>query len=369
MSAAAVAAPPQTLTKRGVGASSAGAAIDCSDYRGPIDAWLEITGRSKGFEGNKATEWGLRFEPAIRKAYVDKHQVTVHVPPVSLFHRELPYVRATPDGIVVDAAGAWLWVGPQCKNIGWRMAPLWDDGATPQDYLIQGVVEMSVTNLDRIDFFVVIGGQDDREVTIWRDAELEADVLGALQAFWGYVERDEQPPITGSKRFRSHLLSQIKKKAVVEATPSDLRTLERWRAIAVEQKQLKAEERLLKNLVLHELVQRGGNKLNSEIGAISVGNPSRKTAWKAVAEEMKPAMRVLELIDGELAAMTEAFDDDRERPGLPSAFERLRASVALVAGGDSYETVVARNTKVGDPSFRRPNAWTKSEEDEENDND
>lgn len=360
--------PQQTRARGGVGASESAGAIDCSDYSGPLDVWLTLTGRTPPFAGNKATEWGNRLEQVIRQTYVTKHQVNVYVPPTSLWHPELPFVKAMPDGIVLDAAGAWSYVGPQCKNVGWRMAPLWDDGAIPQDYAVQGVVEMAVTGLPRIDFFVLIGGQDDREVTIWRDAELEADVMQGLTEFWRFVETDTQPPITGSKKFRSHLLGQIKRKrkTVVEATTADLATLERWREVAQEQKRLKREESLLKNMVLAELVARGGNKLASAIGAISIGNPRRKTAWKQVAEAAGQSHTLL----GHLISRLQLLYQEPDPAVVSIEVDKLFAELSIrSANAETYNDLVARNTKVGEPGVRRPNDWTKNDADDESEGD
>jgi predicted phage-related endonuclease len=358
----AVATPVQNRSDFGIGASGAAAAIDCSDYGSPVDAWLDVTGRAK-FAGNKATEWGNRLEPVIRQTYCTKHGVTVHVPKESLFHVDLPFVRATPDGIVLDPHGAWSYVGPQCKNVGLRQAPLWADGALPNDYLIQGVTEMAVTNLDRIDFYVLIGGQDDREVTLWRDAELEAEVLEALTDFWGFVERDEQPPITGSKKLRAHLAGLVTKAAVIEATPADIAVLERWREIARQAKALEAEEKKIRNIVLAELVKRGGNKMSSPLGMIAVPNGTRKTRWKEVAGDLARMSSTLDGVDGELLAIAMTTADEQLRDRLTG----LRTAIALNLGDvGGFAQSVTRHTNVNPAGPRRPNDWTKNL-DEEND--
>lgn len=359
----ALAGPVQNRSDFGIGASNSAPAIDCSDYGSPVDAWLDVTGRAK-FGGNKATIWGNRLEPAIRQAYVDKHAVRVHVPKESLFHADLPFIRATPDGIVLDAHGAWAFVGPQCKNVGLRQAPLWADGALPNDYLIQGVVEMAVTNLDRIDFYVLIGGQDDREVTLWRDAALEADVLEALTDFWGYVERDEQPPITGSKKLRAHLAAQVTKSQVIEATPADVEVLERWREIARQMKSLKSEENRIRNVVLAELVKRGGNKMSSPLGTIAVPNASRKTKWKDVAGDLARVSSTIDSIDGELLAIALTTTDEQLRERLTG----LRAAITIATSDvGNYAQAVTRHTNITPAGPRRPQDWTKNLDEETDD--
>src|SRR5690349_21449797 len=109
-STALVPSPPQERTDRGVGASSAAAAGGVSEYRSPLDAWLEATGRVAPFSGNERTRWGQVLEPVIRAHYVELHAVTVHVPPESLFHPEHDFIRATPDGIVIGPDDVWQFV-------------------------------------------------------------------------------------------------------------------------------------------------------------------------------------------------------------------------------------------------------------------
>lgn len=356
MNAALVPSPAQERTDRGVGASSAAAAIGVSDYRRPIDAWLEATGRAASFEGNEKTRWGQALEPVIRAHYVEKNGVAVHVPPTSLFHRELPFVRATPDGIVLDARGEWLFVGPQVKNVGLRQAPNWADGNTPADYLIQGVVEMAVCDLPRIDFAVLIGGQEYREVTIERDEELEAEVIDGLRSFWRLVETDTQPVIDDSKSWRSFLLKQIKRRVTITASEDAERCIARWREVAREIKSLKSEEQTLKNLVCAELAAANANAMKSSLGNISIGNPRKKTKWKAVVEQVRPLATTLALVERELTALL------TQRCSMAEAvlrIEDLRDQLRLATGLTSVDALITRNTTLGDPSPRRPNDWTK----------
>jgi putative phage-type endonuclease len=346
--------PEQVRSARGVGASEAAAAIGVSDYATPLDAWLVSTGRAKGFEGNEATEWGHILEPVIRAKYVERHGVTVWVPPSSLFHGAHAFIRATPDGIVVDDAGAWLWVGPQVKNVGLRMAPAWEEGGIPTDYLIQGVVEIAVTDLPRIDFAVLVGGQHYREATLERDPELEADVLEQLVAFWHCVETDTQPAIDHSKKFRTHALARIKRALAVEASPAARADIERWREVAVQIKALKLEEATLKNRIVAELAAANANKLLSPLGTISVGSPVRKTAWKQVAEDMRPLVTTLQLLDRDLAGLA-----DLPMAARAERLEDIRRRLQLAANLNGYAESVARHTTTNDPRVTRPRDWTK----------
>lgn len=362
-----VPSPPQQLTHRGVGASGAAPAIGVSDYQTRLDAWLVATGRAKPFEGNEQTWWGQALEPLIRGHYVELHGVTVFVPPESIFHSEHPFIRATPDGIVLGLDGSWQYCAPQVKNIGLRMVPAWADNTIPVDYLIQGVVEMAVTNLPRIDFAVLMGGQHYEERTLYRDAELEADVIEQLVAFWKLVETDTQPEIDESRAFRSHVLAQIKRKAVVDASAAAIADLERWREVVVQMAKLKREEAVIKNRVVAELAAANANKLKSPIGEVTIGNPIKKTSWKDVAHAARPTINALPQLERELIALRADVLVDEGVVGTACAqrIDALRAQLRLLSGMDGFEALVAAHTAIHDPRVNRPRAWTAGTDDEE----
>lgn len=352
-----VTAPPQALVKQGVGASMAATAIGLNPYQRPIDAWLVLTGRAAPFAGNEATQWGQILEPVIRAHYVEKNQVAVYVPPTSLFHPELPWLRATPDGIVVEN-GTWQYVAPQVKSVGLRMAPRWEDGP-PEEYVIQAVVEMAVTNLDRLDFAVLIGAQKYEQHIVHRDAELESLVLQQLRDFWRLVEIDQQPEVDGSDTFRRHLVGQIKKRQVIEATADELPKLERWREVAIDLKKLKSEEKHIKNELLAVLAAKNGNVLASSLGDIKVGNPRKKTGWKDVAEKLRPLHRVAHLLDREFVNLRFQLVDVPGGEPLIEKVDGLRAQLKLAAQlTNTFDDIVASCTKLGDPGVNRPRDWT-----------
>lgn len=365
--------PSQSRSDFGIGASEAAAAIGVSKYQRPIDTWLVKTGRREPFAGNEKTRWGQTLEPVIRAHYVEVHGVAVHVPPTSIYHRELPFVRATPDGIVLNDAGKWAFVGPQVKNVGLRMAPAWEENGeytAPTDYYIQGVVEMAVTNLPRIDFAVLLGGQEYFEVTIERDKNLEADVLEQMEKFWKLVETDTQPELDDSESFRGHLLKQIKRRAHVAATAEDLVLLQQWRDCAVQMKMLKAEESRIKNRVAAVLAAKEAHRLTSELGDITVGNPRKKSAWKTLAEVLGRTVPALSDLETEVLALRAEAVGLADDMGAEPANQRIGAVQALVqrldvmraqvrlAMPEPYGELVKRHTTLGDPTLNRPRAWT-----------
>lgn len=360
MNAATIASgPQQTRAAGGIGASDAAACIGLNPYQSPLDKWLQMTGRNAPFAGNEATFWGQALESVIRAHYVERNRVVVHVPPTSLWHPTIPWLKAMPDGVVIDeATGKWLYVAPQVKSVGLRVADRWDEGP-PEEYVIQAVIEMAVTDLDRLDFAVLIGAQRYEQFTVHRDQDLEASVLESLGAFWQLVETDTQPAIDGGAGMRTYLFGKLKKlakRATIGATEEDLGMITRWREVVIEQTKLKREEREIKNRVLAALSAADAGKITSEVGAISLGNPRKKTAWKAVAEAGRAFASTIELVERELLGLRgDAADGDGV---LLQRIDALRAQLRLIAP-TSFAALIEANTSVGDPVLNRPRAWTK----------
>jgi putative phage-type endonuclease len=359
MTAALVPSPPQTRAEGGIGASEAAAAIGVNPYQTPLDLWLVKTGRAAPFAGNEATFFGQVLEPVVRAHYVETNQVLVHVPPTSLWHRSIPWLKATPDGIVVDEQGLWRFVAPQVKCVGFRQAQRWEDDI-PEEYVIQAVVEMAVTDLDRLDFAVLVGGSHYVQPTVHRDRELEALVLQQLAEFQQLIESDTQPAIDGSSSFRKWAHAQIKRKQVIQASPEAVSKMERLREVVVLQAQLEREEKVLKNELLAELAAANGNTLVTPIGNLTLGAPRRKTAWKSVATSLKALTATMRQTALELDALRADIADDlgSHAPAL-QRIEAMRAQLRLMNGTLSYEDLVASNTQVGEPPINRPRAWTK----------
>ena len=158
----------------GLGASMAAACLGVSPYLSPIGAWLRLKGRTPDTAGPQA-EWGNILEPVVRGYYAARHGLsvgderspTILVPTHSMYRADLPWLRATPDGIVrewVTPPSAWTPSddGPVPSPPYWRNRHLvqvktcdqrlrWHWGLNPRTpsapphYRIQAVVEMAVT--------------------------------------------------------------------------------------------------------------------------------------------------------------------------------------------------------------------------------
>lgn len=167
-----------------------------------------ITGKEKGGEliGNTAVEFGNRAEPVMRELFKLKHpEYTVEYHQYDILHQDTnEFIRATLDGD--------LWVDTpkrygqnkgilEIKTATLKTKQQWEEwnGRMPQHYYIQCLHQLLATGWDYVILFSLLMGNNDwtiREFEIYRD-DVEDDLACLLEEekkFWGYVERNEEPP-------------------------------------------------------------------------------------------------------------------------------------------------------------------------------
>jgi len=279
----------------GIGASMAAACLGCSPYLTPIGAWLVLKGKAETKAGAPA-EWGQILEPVIRGYYTAKHgyvapRFEVHVPTHSVHHPELPWLRATPDGIVRErrigepvATGIVNMHLVQVKTVDQRLRWHWGlnprTPSAPAHYRIQAVVEMAVTGLSRCDFAVLCGGNDYFEVIVERDADLEATVLERLSAFYDALAADEPPPLDDADDWRRYFADRLPKLRVEVVAPAEVEhELDAWKAARAALKAAEKAEALAKNKILSLAVAEQATAFESKHGRVLVVQAKDKAPY------------------------------------------------------------------------------------------
>lgn len=168
----------------------------------PFSLWARKTGRlpPEDLEG-EWLEWGQLLEPAIAARYekVTGNKLWDGGNPICMAqHPRIPIFRCTPDRWVVEAEGKKVPGLLQLKNAGHYMAANWDDGV-PNHVQIQEQAEMAVTGAPWADVAVLIGGNKFRHFTVQRDDAFIKEIEDQIAWFWGFVVRDEPPPVDASE--------------------------------------------------------------------------------------------------------------------------------------------------------------------------
>ncbi|KFF31670.1 YqaJ viral recombinase family protein [Bifidobacterium bombi] len=189
----------------GVGGSDMAAIMGLSPYKSPYALWLERTGRSdpEDLSGKWAIQRGNVLEGELRKRFRREHPELTVVGGTDMSLRSVahPCMQASLDGYIWDPASKSYGV-LEIKTANAYRAKDWqaDDGSlhAPAYYLAQVTHYMAVTGWTWGVFYADLGSGEPVEVRFERDEQDVAAVIKAAEEFWGYVQRDEPPELTGS---------------------------------------------------------------------------------------------------------------------------------------------------------------------------
>ena len=188
------------VRKGGIGSSDAAAAVGLNPYKSQLQLWMEKTGRDGTLpvvdpnDDQSPMYWGTLLEPIVAAHYTRRTGHRVRRINAVLQHPQYPWMLANIDREVVGAPDVQIL---ECKTAGIHGARLWRDGV-PEYVQLQVMHQLAVTGKQAADVAVLLGGQELQVFRIERDDTLIAQLIALEQQFWGYVERDQQPPADGS---------------------------------------------------------------------------------------------------------------------------------------------------------------------------
>lgn len=194
----------------GIGASEASAVIGCNPYMTNVDLWMLKTGRKTApdISSNDHVAYGHNAEEPIRELFaLDYPQYTViYGGAFDMVHNpEHPWLFATLDGRLREReTGRRGILEIKTTEILRSMArEKWRDGV-PQNYYVQLCHQLLATGWG----FAVLHAQlkrvwdgevkTERRSYFVERAEIQDDLDYLLEKeieFWGYVQRDEMPPL------------------------------------------------------------------------------------------------------------------------------------------------------------------------------
>ena len=189
-----------TVRRQGIGSSDAAAAVGLNPYKSQLQLWMEKTGRDGAWPGVGAQVdrspryWAPLLEPIVAAPSTRRSGHRVRRVNAVLQHPEHPWMLANIDREVVGASDVQIL---ECKTAGIHGARLWRDGV-PEYVQLQVMHQLAVTGKQAADVAVLLGGQELQVFRIERDDTLIAQLVALEQQFWGYVERDQEPPADGS---------------------------------------------------------------------------------------------------------------------------------------------------------------------------
>jgi putative phage-type endonuclease len=179
--------------QRGIGASEIAAVMGRHRFMSRLKLWAIKTKRifPDDLSDNEAVYWGNVLEGTVIEELQKRTGRDIEPSGTLVQSREHPWMLATVDG--------WASMGTvpvEVKTTGGVHIGDWADGA-PEYNVWQLQQQMAVTGTDMAMTAVLVGTYGFR--LLWQDVERDAEKIAEIISwgdwFWGYVERDEPPPI------------------------------------------------------------------------------------------------------------------------------------------------------------------------------
>lgn len=191
--------------KKRIGSSDAPIIMGVSPWSTPYQLWRDKTGRverdrdpnkEKKPLGNWALERGNRWEPMARSMYELRNDLPMK--PVVLIHPKFAHIIASLDGFNEEARRIL-----EIKIPGKETFEAAKRGIVHEKYIYQLEHQLEVTGAEQNDFFCAkVDLVDGREritdtalVEYKSNPKLRETLLAKEQEFYGFLERDEPPPL------------------------------------------------------------------------------------------------------------------------------------------------------------------------------
>lgn len=173
-----------------VGASEVAALFDCSPYVTRFELWHRRKGNidSPDFSGNERAEWGLRLEPAIIAAAVDRYGYRLEETPRRLSNGR--GLGGHPDQLASDERGPGI---IEIKTADWLVFKQWGD-EPPEHYLLQAIAYAGLAGRKWYDIIVLVGGNRLERFCYDFRPKIYAEIERRVEAFWQSIEADDPPP-------------------------------------------------------------------------------------------------------------------------------------------------------------------------------
>ena len=241
-----------------------------SNYRGPIDVYLEKrhglglpipTAPPSSFAGNERTDWGHILEPVIAQKYADDTGLHLVEPPMTFRHPELSWMLGTPDRLcyeepppleptdgpmVLDAStGAELYLGNvlriwEGKTHGMMAAKKYDleNMSVPDDKKIQVAWYRALTGIKEAELSALIDTHLYRVFRIEHDQAVEDYLLEEAELFWKKIQDGVEPEPDGTEMFSDYLKGRFARQVddMVEVDAETLREIASYKVAKADKK-------------------------------------------------------------------------------------------------------------------------------------
>lgn len=195
--------------KKSLGGSDMGAVLGMSPYASPLSVWMDKTGKTPDKEPSEWMRLGTDLEDYVAQRFSEKSGLKVINDTATWRNDKYPHLHANIDRKVVGQKS-----GVECKMISTLNEKKYRDGSFPDNYYVQCVHYLAVSEYDRWYLAVLIYGFGLRIYLMTRiendvkpewcdsmvyveDGEVEA-LANTGEDFWQkYVATNTTPPVDG----------------------------------------------------------------------------------------------------------------------------------------------------------------------------
>lgn len=184
------------VRRQGIGGSDAAAAVGLSRWRQPIEVYMDKVGEldSPDSETGSRMYFGQKMEGVVADFFGDMTGKKLQNRYAVLQSTEHPFMLVNVDRLVKgEKAGVELKTTSVFNKDDW--GPSWTD-KFPQEYYLQCLHSMAVTDMPVWYLAVLIGGQEGRIYKIERDDGAIKDLIALERQFWNeHVVLRVAPPL------------------------------------------------------------------------------------------------------------------------------------------------------------------------------
>lgn len=289
--------------RRSLGASEVAAALGFSTFQSSWSLWAIKTGRISEDEREEtpAMRWGKVLEPAILDEFEAETGLHAAYRDRSWRHPDVEWATASPDALAYEVALAEELPRDEFEALGIVEAKTdfgpWHNpreeepsGAhIPEQYALQAHWQMWVCGLDRAWIPLFASGR--RQFHIYeleRDERLIEVVVDAATQFWGYVERDEEPPVDAHDATRRALADTYKgdPELTVELPMEAADALAELRQVRMRLKPLEERKAYLENIVKAALADASVGTVAGAVAVTWKPQTSRRVDSARLREEL-----------------------------------------------------------------------------------
>jgi predicted phage-related endonuclease len=315
---------PDNLRSQGIGGSEVGAIFGCDERRDAFAVWARKKGHLRRDDSpNMRAEYGKALEQGILRLYtlVTGREVVHH--DRTCVHPDRPWQVYTPDALCVHERR-----GVDAKLVFWDQRHRWGYTADelPERVVLQCFWYMSALDYDVWDVAALIGEEEPRIITVYRDPEAEAAMLARVEEWHArYIAGDDIPPIGNSEESSQWLKETYrhhKRPDMVEASQGQAVMLDRLAEVRSLEAELKAEHKTLDNRIRQAIGSREGIYSATARYTWRLTKDSEFVDWQALGRSLMKGL------DDEVAIIQEFT---RLKPGYRRTYFKHEA---MTAGGD-----------------------------------